>query len=370
MEGMPAAASDPIRSLEVATYAVPTDRPESDGTMEWERTEVIVVAAAAAGATGLGWTYASRASAELIRSLLKPAVEGRPALATEELWERMSAALRNAGLPGAGAMALSAVDIALWDLKARILGRSLVDLMGGARRAVELYGSGGFTSYTEGELAEQLAGWAGAGLRGVKMKVGRHPDADPHRVRQARRAIGPAVALMVDANGAYGRKEALRQAGRFAGDAQVSWFEEPVSSDDLAGLRVIRDRAPPGQDIAAGEYGHAPYYFRAMLEAGAVDCLQADATRCGGFTGFLKAAALAEAWHLPLSAHCAPQLHAHAGCAAPGLRHVEYFHDHVRVERLLFSGILEPREGRLEPDPARPGHGLALKEADAARYRI
>jgi L-alanine-DL-glutamate epimerase-like enolase superfamily enzyme len=174
---------------------------------------------------------------------------------------------------------------------------------------------------------------------------------------------------MVDANGAYGRKEALHHAGRFAEQAQVSWFEEPVSSDDLAGLRLLRDRAPAGLEIAAGEYGHAPAYFRTMLEAGAVDCLQADATRCGGFTGFLKAAALAEAWHVPLSAHCAPQLHAHVGCAAPGLRHVEYFHDHVRVDKLLFSGVLEPHEGRLEPDAARPGHGLALKLADAARYR-
>ncbi|HVW21610.1 MAG TPA: enolase C-terminal domain-like protein [Opitutaceae bacterium] len=359
-----------VQSLRAAAYAIPTDRPESDGTLEWSHTGVVVVTLEGGGASGLGWTYGSGAVAGLVDSVLKPVVVGQPVLARGELWNRMSAALRNAGLPGAGAMALSAVDIALWDLQARMLQLPLVDLLGPARPAVELYGSGGFTSYTEAELTEQLSGWARMGLRSVKMKVGRHPDADRHRVLAARRAIGPATALMVDGNGAYERKQALRLAEAFAQDAGVCWFEEPVSSEDLGGLRLLRDRGPAGMDIAAGEYGHSPAYFRAMLEAGAVDCLQADATRCGGFTGFLKAAGLAEAWGIPFSAHCAPQLHAQAGCAAPKLRHVEYFHDHVRADRLLFAGVLEPREGRLAPDRARPGHGLALKEADAARYRL
>ena len=202
------------------------------------------------------------------------------------------------------------------------------------------------------------------------MKVGREPDADLHRVGAAREAIGPKVKLFVDANGAYTRKQALALGQRFAEDFQVSWFEEPRSSNDLAGLRLLRDRGPAGMDIAAGEYGDTPGYFRRMLEAGAVDCLQADATRCGGYTGFLKVAALCEAFQMPLSAHCAPQLHAHVACAVTCLRHVEYFHDHTRIDRMLFDGALDPRDGSLAPDTSRPGHGMTLKAADAEAYRI
>src|SRR6185437_2005019 len=217
---------------------------------------------------------------------------------------------------------------------------------------------------------EQLGGWAGQGIARVKMKVGRDPGNDPHRVQVARNAIGESVELFVDANGAYSRKQALAMAHRFANDCNVRWFEEPRPSDDLQGLRLLRDRGPAGMDIAAGEYGDVPGYFLRMLQAGAVDCLQADATRCGGYTGFLKVASLCEAFQQPLSAHCAPQLHAHIACAIDALRHVEYFHDHNRIDRMLFDGALEPVNGALRPDRSRPGHGMTLKAADAEQYLL
>ena len=135
----------------------------------------------------------------------------------------------------------------------------------------------------------------------------------------------------------------------------MRWFEEPVSSDDLDGLRLIRDRAPAGIDIAAGEYGYMLPYFEAMLAAGAVDCLQADVTRCEGITGFLRVAALCQARSLELSAHCGPAIHVHPCCAAPPLRHLEYFHDHVRIERLLFDGVARARRRGAAPDLSRPG---------------
>jgi len=282
----------------------------------------------------------------------------------------MNHALRNANRGGLCAMAVSAIDIALWDLKARVLGVSLLDLFGAARTGVPVYGSGGFTSYDDQTLANQLAGWVASGIGRVKMKVGREPARDEHRVRIARRAIGDSAELFVDANGGYSRKDALQFGERFRDQANVSWFEEPVSSDDLPGLRLLRDRLPAGMDVAAGEYGDTPIYFRRMLEAGAVDCLQADATRCGGYTGFLKAAALCEAFDIPLSAHCAPQIHAHVGCRALPLRHVEYFHDHVRCDALLFDGVLTPVAGQLFPDRNRPGHGLRLKGGESDSYVV
>jgi L-alanine-DL-glutamate epimerase-like enolase superfamily enzyme len=201
------------------------------------------------------------------------------------------------------------------------------------------------------------------------MKIGTDPAADPERVRKAREAIGPNTELFVDANGAYSRKQALAFAEIFT-EYGVSWFEEPVSSDDLEGLRLLRDRAPAGMDITAGEYGYDLFYFRRMLDAGAVDVLQADATRCAGITGFLQVGALCEARPLPLSAHCGPSLHAHPCCAVGRVRHVEYFHDHVRIEHMLFDGALTPVNGALRPDLSRPGLGLEFKRADAERYAI
>jgi L-alanine-DL-glutamate epimerase-like enolase superfamily enzyme len=200
------------------------------------------------------------------------------------------------------------------------------------------------------------------------MKVGTEPADDVDRVRAARRVIGPDAELYVDANGAYDRKQALAFAARFAEAAGVTWFEEPVSSDDLAGLRLLRDRAPPGMEVTAGEYGYRLAYFRGMLEAGAVDVIQVDATRCAGITELARVAALAAAHQIPLSSHTAPALHLHPLCALPGVRHMEYFHDHVRIEAELFDGVQRPEGGRLRPDLSRTGHGLTLREADAARF--
>lgn len=359
-----------MESVGVATHVVPTDAPESDGTFAWDRTTVVVVEVTAGGVTGLGYTYADRATAAVVRDSLQPVVVGQDAFATSALYAAMVGRVRNLGRPGIAAMAISAVDVALWDLKARLLNAPLAGLLGWARSAVPAYGSGGFTSYSIERLQEQLGGWAAAGLKFVKMKVGRDPAADPGRVRAARAAIGPDVQLFVDANGAYSRQQALAMAGAFA-NSGVAWFEEPVSSDDLAGLRLIRDGMGGRMDVAAGEYGYDPFYFRRMLEAGAVDVLQADATRCGGVTGMLAAHALADAHGLPLSAHCAPALHTHLGCALTRMRHLEYFHDHQRIEGLLFDGVVTPDGGgNLAADPARPGMGLTLKRRDAARFAV
>jgi L-alanine-DL-glutamate epimerase-like enolase superfamily enzyme len=359
-----------VQTIDVATYRVPTDRPESDGTLKWDHTDVVVVHVTAGGMTGLGWSYASPAAAAFASSILKPVVTGESAMSIEGAWHKMVHQLRNAGVPGAGLMAVAAIDIALWDLKAKLLDLSLVDLFGSVRDAVPIYGSGGFTSYTEKELAEQLGGWAADGIGRVKMKVGRDAAADIHRVKTARKAIGDDVKLFVDANGGYTRKQALAMAEIFSHEEQVTWFEEPRPSDDLEGLHLLRDRAPAGMDIAAGEYGDTTGYFKTMLAASAVDCLQADATRCGGYTGFLKVAALCDAFQMPLSAHCAPQLHAHVGCAVQCLRHVEFFHDHTRIDKMLFDGSLAQQNGTLCPNRTLPGHGMTFKPADGDQYRV
>jgi L-alanine-DL-glutamate epimerase-like enolase superfamily enzyme len=363
------ATAIPIEQLEVSAYRIPTDAPEADGTYAWTSTTLVLVEAAGGGKRGLGYTYADTATAQLVRDLLATVVRGRNALDVPACWAAMVQAIRNLGRPGIAAMAISAVDVALWDLKARLLDVALVTLLGVVRDAVPVYGSGGFTSYSLSHLQAQLGGWVEQGIPRVKMKIGTRPDEDLDRVRAAREAIGPDAALYVDANGAYSRKYALAQAEAFR-DYGVVWFEEPVPSDDLDGLHLLRERAPAGMDIAAGEYGYDLGYFRRMLEAGAVDVLQADGSRCAGITGFLRAGTLAEAHNLPLSAHCCPSLHVAPCCAIPRLGPLEYFHDHVRIEHMLFEGALTPVEGALHPDRSRPGLGLEFKRADAAPYAV
>jgi len=350
-----------VEKVSVSAYEIPTDAPESDGTLEWDSTTIIVVEVTAGDVTGLGYTYGPKAVATLIDEKLTPLLTGPdPGVFADEAGRE----LRNAGRPGIGAMAMAAVDIALWDLRARLENRSLVDLLDATHDVVPLYGSGGFTSYSDARLAEQLGAWVDQGFPRVKMKIGREPERDATRINAAREAIGDAE-LFVDANGAYDEHQALEWADRLVA-WDVRWFEEPVSSADFQGLRVVRERAP--YDIAAGEYVYVLADARNLLEARAVDCLQADVTRCCGITGFCEVAALAYEHGLEVSGHCAPQISAHACAAIPNLRHLEWFHDHVRVESLLFDGVLEPENGELKPDRSRPGHGLELRRADAERY--
>ena len=359
----------PVRDLQVSAYRIPTDSPESDGTYRWDATTLVLVEVSAADQQGIGYTYADSATATLIRDKLVDIVQGRDVMAIPALWSDMIHSIRNLGRPGIASMAIAAVDVALWDLKAKLLHLPLVTLLGAAQESVPVYGSGGFTSYSDRQLQDQFRGWQEQGITRFKMKVGRDPEADLERARAAREVIGEKAQLFVDANGGYSRKQALAFAGAFA-KLGVNWFEEPVPSDDLVGLRLLRDRAPAGMDITAGEYGYDLPYFRQMLDAGAVDVLQADATRCAGITGFLRVGALCQAYGLPLSSHCAPTLHLAACCALPNLRHMEYFHDHVRIERLLFDGVPVVRKGSLTPDLTRPGLGIDFKRSDAARYAL
>jgi L-alanine-DL-glutamate epimerase-like enolase superfamily enzyme len=357
-----------IERLDVSAYEIPTEEPESDGTLEWAATTIVVVEAHAGGQTGLGYTYGPAAAGSLVEELLAAETAGADPLAPAAVWETLARALRNAGRPGIGFCALAAVDTALWDLKARLLELPLVDVLPRVHDAVPVYGSGGFCSYSLERLREQLAGWVDEGIPRVKMKISREPERDPERLDAARQAIGDETELFVDSNGALASGQARAWADRLRRDWGVSWFEEPVSSESLEGLRFVRERAPGGLEIAAGEYGYVLADFRTLLPA--VDCLQADVTRCGGITGLLAVAGLARGHGLDLSAHCAPQLSAHAFCAVPNARHLEYFHDHVRVESLLFDGALEPDGGCLRPDRSRIGNGLELRRSDAERYAV
>lgn len=359
-----------IHSVTCRAFEIPLPEPESDGTLEWDSTGVLVVEVAAGGRTGLGYAYTQPAAArEVVSRVLAPVVTGTDPDLRRGTWRRMLDAVRNLGSGGVASSAVSAVDLALLDLDGRLRGIPASMLMGAVREAVPAYGSGGFTSLDDSELCAQLGRWIEQGMSAVKMKVGRNPERDPQRVRAARNAIGDGITLMVDANGAYSPSQAIAMAERFA-DSGVTWFEEPVSSDDLAGLRAVRDHVPPGMEVTAGEYGWDSFHFERLVTAGCIDVMQADATRCGGATGFMTAESTSWSRQIELSAHTAPTAHAHLMACARRGRHVEFFHDHARAEALLFDGALDAEGGRLRPDPDRPGLGIELKEGDVEQWEV
>jgi L-alanine-DL-glutamate epimerase-like enolase superfamily enzyme len=359
----------PIEKLKVSAYTIPTDAPEADGTMEWDSTTMILVELEGGGRKGIGYTYAHISAADVIDSLLKSLVIGKDVLQIPQINHLMIQAIRNNGDCGIAMMAVSAVDIALWDLKARVLNIPLASLTGILHEEITVYGSGGFTSYSEEQLDEQFSTWQESGITDFKMKIGTHPGKDLKRIKAARKIIGKDTQLFIDANGAYTAKEALAKAYEFA-EYNISWFEEPVPSSDLAGLNFIREHAPNNMAIVAGEYGYNLPYFHYMLAAKAVDILQADATRCGGITGFLKAGYLCEAYRLPFSSHCAPAVHLPAAISLPSFYIAEYFYDHARIEKMFFDGNPEVIAGQLRPDLSSPGSGLILKEADIMKYKV
>lgn len=350
-------------------YTVPTDTPEADGTFSWESTSMVLVELACGETRGLGYTYADRGTAAAAHKLFHDVVLHSDPLRHAETRQQMLRHIRNLGEMGIAMMAVAAIDNALWDLCARLAGLPLVSLLGQVRTSIPVYGSGGFTTYTDKQLSDQLGGWAEKGFANVKMKIGTHPDRDCARVRTAREAIGPRCNLFVDANGAYTVTQAVELAHAFA-EQGVRWFEEPVSSDHLVGLGQVRQRSPLGMDIAAGEYGYTAWYFRAMLDAQAVTVLQADCTRCGGISGFLEVAALCWAHNVPLSAHCGPSMHLHICCSVPRAVHMEFFHDHARIERMFFDGFCEPIQGCMMPDLSRAGNGLELKVKDVMKFEV
>ncbi|RQR59924.1 mandelate racemase [Burkholderia sp. Bp9125] len=320
---MPLSTEPTIDAARARAYRIPAERPEADGSLAWDATTLVVAEIDAGPVTGLGYTYADAGAAQLVAPLLAGALRGMPACDIPAAVDAMWRAVRNVGRSGIAACAISALDIALWDAKAKLAGAPLAVLLGRAHTRVPVYGSDGFTTYDARTLAAQLDDWRGQRVRACKIKIGEHDADDMGRLRIARDALGPDVALFVDANGAYSPRTALAFADAAAG-FDIRWFEEPVSADDVDGLRFVRERVGPRVDVAAGEYAYTSDDFRRLLGARAVQ----------------------------------------------RIRHVEWFHDHVRIESMLFDGAPELVDGGLEIDAARPGLGLAFRRADAERFAV
>ena len=351
----------------------PDRRPESDGTLEWDSTTVVVVEARAGGETGIGYTLRRRRRRRTLvrrRARVESSRAATPCASATHGWP-MGRGVRNAGRPGIGFDGgLGRRHRAVGPEGAAARRRRCRPARSGAHEAVPIYGSGGFCTYSLTGSESSSAAGSTQGIPRVKMKRRRATRTRTRRgsTRCARRSATRPTCMSTP-TARCARKQALAWAERFRGEWGVSWFEEPVTSDDLEGLRLLRDRGPAGLDVAAGEYGYVLADFRNLLDAGAVDCLQADVTRCGGITGCCTSAGCAtparSTSRRTARRAVGPRLHRACG----HLRHLEYFHDHVRDRAHAVRRSRSTRvDGGLRPDRSAPGLGLELKQADAEHY--
>jgi L-alanine-DL-glutamate epimerase-like enolase superfamily enzyme len=350
-----------IERAVVKFFDVPTEVPEKDGTLEWQSTGLVTLELYAQNHIGLGYTYADRATSEAIVQHGLPVILGRECGDHFILVEKIKKLCRNLGNSGISAMALSAIDIALWDLRARSLNISIQELLGIRRRNVSFYGSGLFLSNETSELTKQVHLFKELGIHKFKMKIGEDLEGDMARVRLVRDLIGKDSDIYVDANGAYNPKAALNIAYQLAKE-NVSWFEEPITSDDKRGLQYLRNNFPYSLQLVAGEYCYQTADVLELLENKAVDVLMVDATRCEGISGMIIASHLARAFNIPFSTHCAPLLHGNIGVSFDNLLISENFYDHYLIERKYFEHQGSYENGKFIPDENQCGFGWKLRK--------
>ena len=356
-----------IRALDATPLRIPLARPVASSLGTYEHLDLVLVTLTTSdGPSGQGLTVglgggAAAAIAPYIQRELAPLALGQDALAPEALWQRLWAPNKARMRAGLGVQALSAIDIACWDVVGKAAGLPLWRLLGGYRPAVPAYGSGGWLSLSDVELVAEAQAFAAQGLRAYKFKVGSPRDAE--RAALLRRELGPGFGLYADANQAYRVAEAL-EAARALAPAGVGWLEEPVLADTLDDVAAVAAGSPI--PVAVGENVYLRWGFRAVCERRAASFLQPDVGRCGGVTEFRKIAHLADAYRLRLSSHLLHEISVSLLAATPAAFQVEYM-ELIPADAL--ERPIELRNGALVA-PEVPGHGVTLTGEALRRFAL
>jgi L-alanine-DL-glutamate epimerase-like enolase superfamily enzyme len=353
-----------IRKVDVHLVSGPVPGGLADATRKVETIGFVIVRVTTdQGLEGIGVTYhevGGEATCELINRNMAPKLIGRDPLETEAIWQELFHYLRGIGRKGLMFCALSAIDIALWDLKGKIVDLPLCKLLGGARTKVPVYASGGWTSYSDEELVDEIEGMIARGFTAVKFKVGfdggQNLRRDAERVRKVREAVGPDIKLLVDANNSFDAATAVQLANRIR-EYDITLFEEPVFADDIPGLA----RFKRGTDIplATGEHEYTKFGVRDLLIHEAADIVQVDGARAGGYTEMLKCAALTQAWNVKFAPHAMENVHLQLAAAVPNALFLERLLMFEDLTALVFRDAPLPIGGFMHV-PNLPGLGLEL----------
>ena len=352
------------RPIQDAT--IPPPGPNAGG-----RSQLFVHIYTDEGFEGLGIGQASPGVRQVIEADLKGLLIGQDPFNIEKLWNDMFWRVRGYGRKGVAFCALSAVDIGLWDLKAKALGLPLYELLGPFTDSVPIYGSGGWTNLTQEELVAEMAGYVEQGIKRVKMKVGKDfgksEREDLQRLAAVRKTLGDDVAIYVDANNGYYSKQAIYMAKEFE-QFQVGWCEEPVLADDITGLAEIKHAT--SIPIATGEHEYTKHGFRELIAGGGVDIVQPDVGRVGGVTEWMKVAHMAHAFNLPVAPHAVQLVHLHVACATPNLKVVEYMNTALEGDRVWYTEFPQQSGGLWSPFPDKPGLGLELDPYAVEKWAV
>jgi L-alanine-DL-glutamate epimerase-like enolase superfamily enzyme len=353
-----------IAAVDVHLVALPVAAGFADATRKVECVGYTIVRVRTdQGLEGIGLTYhevGGEATRSLIQYDIAPKIIGRDPMDTEVIWNELFNYLRGVGRKGLTFCAISAVDIALWDLKGKILDLPLYRLLGGGRTKVPVYASGGWTSYDDDELVAEMQDMVGQGYTHIKFKVGvdgaMNPQRDALRVRKVREAVGPEVRLLLDANNCWDAATAVKFAN-IVREYDIFLFEEPVLADDIPGLARFRR----GTDIplATGEHEYTKFGVRDLILAEAADIVQVDGARAGGFTEMLKIAAMTQAWNLKIAPHAMEHMHLHLVSVAPNALFLERLRLFENVTNAVFIDPPMPVAGHMDI-PQEPGLGLRL----------
>jgi len=323
------------------------------------------------GLEGLGLGGGAQAARVLIEKTLKPLLIGQDPLHLEKIWEDLFWVVRGVGRKGLAFCAISALDIALWDLKAKFFNVPLYQLLGPYTESVPIYGSGGWTHFSLDELVAEQTGYVERGMKSVKMKVGkdfgRSEQEDVRRLAAVRQAVGDEIEVLIDANNGYYAKQAIRMARAFE-PYRVGWFEEPVLADDIEGLAAVARAIDI--PVATGEHEYTKYGFKELIARGGADIVQPDVGRVGGVTEWLKVAHLAHAFNLPVAPHAYQLVHLHLACATPNLRIVEYLGVVEAADKVMYKEFPPSKDGLWSPYPDRPGLGLELDPEAVKKYAV
>lgn len=357
-----------IASFKIGSYSAPYAKPHTNGLYTYTDTEIVICEIRTdSGATGTGWTHGGPIVFQAMQEIASTII-GQDEFCAERLWHQMYRP-KIWGRRGLTTRAISAIDIAIWDCIGKQVGVSVHKLVGGHAESVPAYMAGGYYEPGKGldELQEEMSSRVSSGARSIKMKIGAASiKEDIARVKASREAVGPEVDLLVDANNAYSRLDALRMV-RALEEFDVFWFEEPLAPDDLEGSAELA--AATDCPIALGENEYTKFGFKHVLEKRAADVLNADAQILGGITEWRKAASLAEVNHVPVAPHGDQEIHVHLVAGVPNGLIVEFYDNDLNsLKDAMFNDRLELDEhGRLTP-PDRPGLGFDINYEALSRY--
>ena len=358
-----------ITDLIVRAYSAPYSTPISNGKYTYASTDIVIASVITdEGIEGHGWTHGTKVVIDTMESL-KERVLGEDPFNVEKLWDRMYLPKVN-GRKGFETRAISAVDIAFWDIIGKAAGRPLRQLLGGFRESVPAYIAGGYYEADKGHsgLRQEMKANAAKGARAVKMKIGAASLAeDLDRIDAAREALGKDIEILVDANNAYNRLDAFKM-GRELDKRKIYWFEEPLSPDDIEGCAELCRRIDT--PIAIGENEYTRWGFKQLIDAGAAQILNADAQVLGGITEWKKVADLAMASHILVAPHGDQEIHAHLVSAIPNGLIVEYYDNNLNTlkEKMFRNHLSIDGEGKVAV-PSLPGIGFEIDFEALDRFR-